>query len=167
MNTDFFRVHGPWPGQLAVSSRPRGGEWLADEISKWKRNGIDLVVSLLTREEEKSLELSDEGDAAGRAGIEFLALSIPDREVPTSESELTAVLERVNRGLSSGRNALIHCRQGVGRTGLVAACLLITTGLDPAAAIAKVSAARGVPVPETREQREWIDHYAAVLANSK
>ena len=167
MNTDFFRVHGPWPGLLALSSRPRGGEWLADEISKWKRKGIDLVVSLLTREEEESLELLGEGAAARREGIEFLALPIPDRDVPTSESELTAVLERVNLGLSSGKNTLIHCRQGVGRTGLVAACLLITTGLDPAAAIAKVSAARGVSVPETREQRQWIDHYAAVLANSR
>lgn len=167
MSTKHFWVDGPWPGRLAVSSRPRGGEWLADEMSDWKRGGIDLLVSLLTPEEEESLDLSREATAARSEGIEFLALRIRDREVPTSESELTAVLENMNRRLSSGKNALIHCRQGVGRTGLVAACLLITTGLDPAIAIARVSAARGVPVPETREQREWVNHYAAVLANSR
>lgn len=133
----------------------------------WKKDGIDLVVSLLTGEEEVSLRLSGEGKAARTAGLEFLALPIPDREVPASESELTAILDRVNHSLSSGKNVLIHCRQGVGRTGLVAACLLITTGLDPAAAVARVSTARGVSVPETQQQRQWVNHYAAILADSR
>jgi hypothetical protein len=50
---------------------------------------------------------------------------------------------------------------------LVAACLLVTKGLDPQPAVESVSAARGVAVPETREQRQWIDHYAAISASTK
>lgn len=167
MRTGQFWIDGPWPGRLAVSPRPRGGDWLADEIGSWKRDGIDVVLSLLTHDEEESLDLSAENEAMRIGGLTFLSLPIPDRQTPGSESELTSVLEQLNTPLESGKNVLVHCRQGVGRSGLVAACLLIAAGLDPAVAVNRVSAARGVPVPETEEQRKWIDHYAAVLSHSK
>jgi protein-tyrosine phosphatase len=68
--------------------------------------------------------------------------------------------------LASGRNVVVHCRQGIGRTGLVAACLLVSKGESPETAVEKLSAARGVPIPETAEQRRWIDHYAGISASA-
>jgi protein-tyrosine phosphatase len=152
---------------LAVAARPRGGDWLEDEVAGWNRAGIDTVLSLLTPEEEQALDLAGEADAVKTGGMEFLSLPIPDRQVPTSETELTAAMEKVNARLAAGRGVLVHCRQGVGRSGLVAACLLVTRGVDPSAAVERVSAAREVAIPETREQRQWIDHYAAILASTK
>jgi hypothetical protein len=55
---------------------------------------------------------------------------------------------------------------GVGCTGLVAACLLISKGA-PETAVERLSAARGVTVPETAEQRDWIDRYAAIAAGAR
>ena len=150
-----------------MAARPRGGEWLEDEVAGWRRAGIDAVLSLLTAGEERDLGLNQEADAVRGRGMDFLSLPIPDRQVPGSETEVAAVLERLNSRLSSGGNVVVHCRQGVGRSGMVATCLLITRGLDPAAAVRKVSAARGVAVPETAEQRHWIDHYAAISASPK
>ncbi len=167
MGTEFRWVDGPWPGKLAIAARPRGGDWLEDEIGDWSRSGIDLVLSLLTPQEERSLNLVDEASRAVAKGMKFLSFPIPDRDVPDSESELTAILEKLDAGLSRGTNALVHCRQGIGRTGLVASCLLVTKGLTPDAAIMRVSRARGIDVPETAQQRNWIDHYAAVLAGAK
>ena len=69
--------------------------------------------------------------------------------------------------LSAGKNVVVHCRQGIGRTGLIAACLLVSRGVSPGSAVDALSAARGIQVPETAEQRQWIDHYAAVLAHPK
>lgn len=160
-------MDGPWPGKLALAARPRGGDWLEDEIADWKENGVDVVLSLLTPDEEADLGLDSEDRIVASKGMQFLALPIPDREVPSSETELTALLDTLNEKLSSTGDVVIHCRQGVGRSGLVAACLLVSKGFDPKSAIQKVSSARGVSVPETREQREWIDHYAAVLASPK
>ena len=167
MWTKLHCVQGPWLGKLALSSRPRGGDWLQDEMASWRGAGIDTVVSLLTPEEEKDLDLRREASEAKAHGMKFASLPIPDRQVPNSESEVTAALENLDAELLSGKNVVVHCRQGIGRTGLVAACLLVTKGLSPGAAVETVTAARGMQVPETDEQRRWIDHYASVLAGTK
>jgi protein-tyrosine phosphatase len=167
MGTELHWVDGPWPGRLAMAARPRGGDWLDDEMSEWRRAGIDTVVSLLTAEEEQDLDLKNEAREVKARGMKFISLPIPDRQVPRSESEVAAALEKLDADLSSRKNVVVHCRQGIGRTGLVGACLLVTKGLSPGAAVESVSAARGLQVPETDEQRRWIDHYAAVLAGTK
>jgi protein-tyrosine phosphatase len=87
--------------------------------------------------------------------------------VPDSEAGLTSTLEAVDAKLSVGRNVVVHCRQGVGRAGLVAACLLVAKGLSPEDAVERLSAARGEAVPETAEQRSWIDRYAAIFAGAR
>ena len=167
MGTTLHWVQGPWLGKLALASRPRGGDWLEDEMADWRRAGMDTVLSLLTQEEERDLDLKQEASQAKAAGMNFVSLPIPDRQVPTSRSEVSAMLDRIDADLSAGRNVVIHCRQGIGRTGLIAACLLIGKGQTPKAAVNAVSAARGNQVPETDEQRRWIDHYAAALAGAK
>jgi len=167
MWTQLHWVEGPWPGKLALAARPRGGDWLEDEMASWRSAGIDTVFSLLTPEEEQDLDLKLEANDAKAHGMKFASLPIPDRQVPNSESEVSAALDRLDADLSSGKNVVVHCRQGVGRTGLIAACLLVMKGLSSGAAVGILSAARGTQVPETAEQRRWIDHYAAVLAGAK
>lgn len=167
MSTELHWVDGPWPGKLAMASRPRGGDWLEDEMAAWRQAGIDTVLSLLTPEEARDLDLKREPQEVRTQGMKFASLPIPDREVPNSESEVSAALDRLDADLAAGRNVVIHCRQGIGRTGLVAACLLIAKGLTPEVAVKTLSAARGNQVPETTEQRRWIDHYAAVLAGTE
>lgn len=162
--SNVYYIDEFWPGRVALAARPRGGDWLADEITNWKRSGIDAIVSLLMPEEEHDLQLTREGQESRSQGLEFVSFPIADREVPASEASLAKLLEGIDRRLSSGKNILIHCRQGVGRTGLVAACLLVKRGMSPGAAVDAVSSARGVHVPETQEQREWIDRYANAFA---
>jgi len=153
-------LNGQWAGKLALEARPRGGDWLADEMANWKPGEVHAVLSLLTPEEERDLDLRDEASEARRLGLDFYSFPIADRQVPKSEAKLGEVLDKINNNLSAGRNVLIHCRQGVGRSGLVAACLLVKNGMSPGAAVEAVSAARGVSVPETAEQREWIERYS-------
>ena len=164
MLTELHWVDGPWRGRLAVAARPRGGDWLEDEITNWRRAGVQGLLSLLTPEEERDLDLTNEARVVAANGLGFRSLPIPDRQVPPSDSALSQTLEKMDADLTSGQNLVVHCRQGIGRTGLVAACLLVTRGIDPEVAIRRVSAARGLPVPETEEQRRWIDHYAATAA---
>ncbi len=167
MGASLYWVEGPWPGNLAVAARPRGGDWLDDEIASWQEAGIEMVLSLLTAKEERELDLASEAAAVRARGMKFISFPIPDQEIPTSATELAAALEAIEANLVAGKNALIHCRQGIGRSGMAAACLLVSKGLSPESAVARVSEARGLKVPETREQRQWIEQYAALLAASK
>ncbi len=165
--TELHWVNGPWPGRLALAARPRGGDWLEDELAAWREAGVNAVVSLLMPDEERDLGLSEEKEEALAKGLEFVSLPIEDRGVPDGEDGVRATVGRVNSLLSEGKNVAVHCRQGIGRTGLLASCLLISQGFSPGDAEAALSAARGVPVPETEEQRRWINGYAANFAGAK
>jgi protein-tyrosine phosphatase len=156
MIPDLFWITGPWRGRLAICTRPRGGYWLDDEIRGWRSAQVDSVVSLLERDEEKQLELDREGEVAEANGIHFISFPIVDWGVPASIPSAISLLHSVNRALEQGENVAVHCRQGVGRAVLVAAGALMAAGKSPEAALEAVRSARGVNVPETQEQREWL-----------
>jgi protein-tyrosine phosphatase len=69
-------------------------------------------------------------------------------------------VRRLGSFLCGGKAVAIHCRQGVGRSALVAACVLASLGERPDGALERVARARGCPVPDTAEQREWVLRFA-------
>ncbi len=154
---DLFWIPGPWRGRFAVTTRPRGGDWLEGEAIGWRRAGIDVVVSLLEDEEETQLDLQAERKAAEASGIRFISFPIPDRGVPASLPDAVTLIASLSDALETGKNVAVHCRQGLGHSGLIAAAVLANSGLSPDQAIEVVSAARGQTVPETASQRSWVE----------
>jgi protein-tyrosine phosphatase len=158
MKTDLFWIPGPWRGKLAVAARPRGGEWLEDEVNGWRDAGLDTVVSLLEKDESAQLELSHEGDVANLKGVQFISFPIPDRGVPVSTRDALSLLTKIATALEEGKKVAVHCRQGIGRSGVIAAGLLVTSGMGVDKAIEVVSTARGLTIPETPTQLQWLKH---------
>ncbi len=161
MTPDLYWIPGPWRGKLAVATRPRGGEWLADEFRSWKNVGLNSIVSLLEPDEATQLGLDDEASVARSLGLEFISFPIPDRGVPGSGVDLLRLMAKVTAELAKGRTVAVHCRQGVGRSGMIAAAALITSGASARDAADMVGRVRGVPVPETRDQLRWLEHFAS------
>jgi protein-tyrosine phosphatase len=157
MSPNLFWIDGPWRGRLAIATRPRGGDWLGDEISGWRRAGIDVVVSLLESDEADQLGLSEESKVAEADGMRFLSFPIPDRGVPASVPAAISLMADVASSLDEGKNVAVHCRQGIGRSGLIAAGILATSGASLEDAIQAVSSSRGLGVPETADQRLWLE----------
>lgn len=151
-----YQIEGPWPGQLAIVPRPRGGDWLADEVRTLKDEGFDLLVSLLTDAESEELGLTAEADLSRTSGIEYFSFPIPDLGVPDSFETAQQFVGDLYRALMAGKKVAIHCRQGIGRSGLIASGLLVTAGMDPESAFRQVSVARGLTTPETVEQKNWV-----------
>ncbi len=163
MKTKLFWIEGPWPGRLAILPRPRGGDWLEEEVRSWQQAGVGAVVSLLIPEEVADLDLIQEAELCRANQIDLVSFPIVDRSVPPSRKATVALVQRLDALLTAGTNVVIHCRQGVGRAAVIAACTLVQAGGDPEAAFHRVSAARGCPVPETSEQRNWVAAFARAL----
>jgi len=67
--------------------------------------------------------------------------------------------------LEAGKNVAVHCRQGIGRSGLVAAGVLLAPGMGADKALEVVGAARGETIPETAAQLQWIEHLSSEHLN--
>lgn len=157
MNTEYYWIDGPWKGRLAIVPRPRGGDWLEDEIHSWREAGLDTIVSLLTPPEIEELDLRQEEHLAHTQNIDFISFPIPDREVPASSESTIALAHQLEAALTSGKRVGLHCRQGIGRSSLIAACVLISSGQSAAEAFEAITTARGRAVPDTVEQKEWVN----------
>ena len=167
MTAGLYWIKGPWPGRLAIVARPRGGDWLEDEARSWARSGLQVIVSLLTPQETAEFDLTNQGALCRSNGIEFVSFPIPDRGVPSSGEETLRLVKALEGYLAADTNVGIHCRQGIGRSGLAAACVLVSSGLPPDVAFNQLGEARGCPVPETTEQREWVEAFAPQLVTGK
>ncbi len=166
MEPKLYWIANSSPGRLAISARPRGGDWLEDEIEGWRKQGIDVVVSLLTQPENEELDLTDETALSKAKGIRFFSFPIEDRGVPTSSAKVEQLVSQVGSEIQQGKNVAVHCRQGIGRSSLVSAALLISAGEDIEQTLKAISKARGLEVPETAEQRRWLDQFAKAHASA-
>ena len=143
--------------RIAIVPRPRGHDWLVDELRELRMRGIETLVSLLTPEESDELGLANEAPYCNEVGINFLAFPIPDRSVPISVTDFSKFMTVIESELNNGRSIGIHCRAGIGRSSLVAASVLVRRGVNHDAAFEAIALSRGRPVPDTPEQREWVE----------
>jgi protein-tyrosine phosphatase len=159
MKTEVYWIDEPAAGCLAVMARPRGGDWLEDEIAAWRSAGIDIVVSLLTASEIAEMDMTQEASLAAIHGMEFRAFPISDRGVPISRPPFKSFVMQAAEDIAAGKSIAIHCRQGLGRAPLVAIAILMVLGVEFDAAVAAVAKGRGCPVPETTEQKRWLSEF--------
>jgi protein-tyrosine phosphatase len=160
MRAQLYWIDAPAGRRLAILARPRGGDWLMDEVCSWRDQGIDVVVSLLTVPEIDELGLADEASACATAGLDLVAVPVDDRGVPDSHEAFADAVTGLSDLMAGGKTVGIHCRAGIGRSAMLAAALLIAAGDSPAEAFERVRMARGVAVPDTPEQRSWIESFA-------
>jgi ADP-ribosyl-[dinitrogen reductase] hydrolase len=147
------------PGRKG-SSRDGGGSWDRDlgldlEIVRtWKP---DIVIALLEPFEYAPLGIPTFQQTVIEAGLPWVFLPIRDGGIPDKafEDEWATVGPTVRAILRRGGNVLIHCRAGLGRTGLLAASLLIDFGAEPRTAIEEIRDLRPGAV-ETQAQEDYV-----------
>jgi protein-tyrosine phosphatase len=154
MRPTLYTADQPGPGRLSFMAKPRGGDWLPDEMAALKATGVDVLVCALTPGELREVGLDSEPQAARQAGLSFTAIPIPDRAVPDLPAVLPALRQLAGQ-LHDGAHIVTQCRFGIGRSALLAASLLILNGASPDTAWRHLQEARGVPIPDTPAQRNW------------
>ena len=167
MAPEIFWIREVTTGRLAIMARPRSGDWLRDEVSGWSRAGLNAVVCLLEAAELRELELQDESALCQTSNIEFIAFPIRDRGVPSSVRQTAQLVERVVALLHTGSSVAIHCRAGIGRSSLIAGCVMLKLGFSPNEVFPLLSRARGVPVPDTPGQVQWLSTFSRAAGNAR
>jgi len=157
---DIYWIGEPAETRLAIVPRPRGGDWLEDDLSRLKRAGIDVLVSMLTDEESVELGLAFEKELAERAGLVFCRYPIPDRSTPADLAGFRAMVKELAEAIVRGQKVGAHCRGCIGRATIVTASVLIARGWAAERALREIEAARGCVVPDTPAQRCWIERFA-------
>lgn len=145
------------PGKQVASGI--SGEWARDldadlaVIAEW---GATVLLSLIEPHEFESLGVAHMKQSLP-AGITHYILPIVDGAVPsgTWERAWANIGPQVRERLALGERIVIHCRGGLGRTGMVAARLLVEFGEEPAMAIRKVRQARPGAI-ENRRQEDYV-----------
>lgn len=142
---DRHSLSGPWARDLGKD---------LDAIAAW---GAKAVVTLLEKKEFPWIAITGLGPEVERRGMEWLHMPIVDVSTPGPEFEAKwpAVSRGLRRRLEAGENILVHCRGGLGRAGMIAARLLVESGVEPEAAMARVRAVRPGAI-ETRSQEHWV-----------
>jgi protein-tyrosine phosphatase len=119
------------------------------------RAGVNVIVSLLGDAEATRFGLAGEGAAAEAAGMGFFRLPTPDGHVPDRGASL-AVARKLRGCLARDLSVAVHCWAGIGRSSTLAGVVLVLEGVGPADAWQLISTARGLTVPETKDQWDFL-----------
>jgi ADP-ribosyl-[dinitrogen reductase] hydrolase len=146
---------------ICPGKKDRGRNWnrdLSKDLQAIRDWGATTVVSLIEDQEFKMLGVESLGQDVRRLGMHWLHLPIVDVNIPDSRFESSWAIEgpQLHRRISVGEKILIHCRGGLGRTGLVAARILVERGCLPRIAIHRVRAVRPRAI-ETPAQENYVN----------
>jgi ADP-ribosylglycohydrolase len=148
---DLAGIEGLASGSLGITFLPgkkreghTGVHWrdLELDVARLQDLGVDTLFLLVEDEELACCRVPELLDMVPAAGIELVRFPIRDPRVPTDDAAFRAAVENLVGRLRAGRSVAIACRGGIDRSGMAAACVLISAGLGTADAIGRVHVGR-------------------------
>jgi hypothetical protein len=145
---------GEYPGDVnAAEARQR--------LDRLQQTGITSFVDLTEEGERPPYRhlLADHAD--------YLRSPIVDSSVPNNVSQTQEILATVRAALASNKGLYVHCRAGIGRTGLIVGCFLADEDSNGKSALKTLNqlwlqserAAAWPRVPQTAEQADYVRHW--------
>jgi len=153
------------PGSLLAGEYPYGSA-PADTMLRLQRllaAGIDTFIDLTHAGERPDYH------PLLPPQVDYWRSPIHDSSVPDETEHMRAIQARLQSALAVGRRVYLHCRAGIGRTGMVVGCYLVEQGLDGEAALQQLNSLwqqseRSLSwpqVPQTAEQADFIRGWAS------
>ncbi|MGB8694052.1 MAG: ADP-ribosylglycohydrolase family protein [Steroidobacteraceae bacterium] len=169
MNRPLANSYWLQHGRILAGEYPTGRE------AKLTAEGHARLQSLVSAGIDCFIDLTEVGegpayDALLPKGVMYLRHAIRDQDVPRRQSQMRRIQDDIDAALASGRTLYLHCRAGIGRTGLTAGCFLVEQGHDGEAALRELNllwtqqcarAASWPTVPQTPQQAEYVRGWRA------
>ena len=165
--------HLGMPGRLGLTIAPGKKDGLANrdldaDLQRLRAHyRADTLVSLMEPFEYRHLGIEDLSERAEEIGIVVRPFPIRDVEAPPDEAmpRFLELIDAIVGDLRAGRTVVVHCRGGLGRSGVVAASCLVALGQKPDDAIERVRSARPGAV-ESAVQERWVGKVAEALTST-
>jgi ADP-ribosyl-[dinitrogen reductase] hydrolase len=152
---------GEYPGgQTPVETRER--------VDKLLNSGVTCFIDLTQPDELEPY------DHLLPAAVDYVRKPVRDHGLPARPEHMTDIQVCIDHALRSGRLTYVHCRAGIGRTGMAVGCFLVESGRSGAKALEELNriwqqskrAETWPHVPETDDQtrfvREWKPQVASL-----
>jgi hypothetical protein len=151
------------PGRLLAGEIPYGADDAdtRERLERLREVGIDYFIDLTQPHEHAEYRhlLPDRA--------QYRRCPIQDTEVPDEIAQMQDIQSDIRSALALGHNVYVHCRAGIGRTGMVVGCYLVEQGLTGKAALEHLNVlwrqsarAKTWPkVPQTREQAVYVERW--------
>ncbi len=153
---------------LATMARPRGGDWLMDDLMSLKMRKVATLVCLMDKDEMYELDLQEEANTCREIGMEFIHFPVPDFGLPSNEPAAKKLVSQLGELVENGKKVAVHCRMGIGRSSMIAAATLVTIGKHTSeSAFEAITEARGLRVPDTQQQIDWVRRFEERLKEGK
>lgn len=150
------------PGKLQPEALTGGwARCLEADLDVISDFGADTLITLMEHSELTQLNVSELQRAASMRMPLWLHLPFPDGDVPDYHwlKQWQVIRLVLAKKLLEGKNIVIHCKGGLGRTGLVAGLLLKDAGLSAAEAVSLVRGCRPGTIENTGQER-FVHAYA-------
>jgi len=127
---------------MLLHSMPGRYEALENVWIRVRNEAVSTIVCLAEKLElrEKSADYARALED-GTVPCRVLVFEVVDRGAPEDRDGFWLMAREIARQLKSGDTVLIHCAGGVGRTAMLANCVLLALGITPSAARSAVSRA--------------------------
>lgn len=134
--------------------------WLTDQLAVGGCFPVERAGELRDAHDIRAIvdlrvEDCDDEEQLRVAGIELLHLPTPDLE-PASHHDLQRGVAFVRERRRRGDKVLIHCQHGIGRSALLALCVLVDEGWKPLDALSHMKDRRAAVSPSRSQYQGWV-----------
>ena len=158
---DGLLLAGEYPGSAGENAT-------REKLTKFLDAGIRTFINLTETTEPLARYDGLLRSLSAERGIKtkHVRVGIRDRSVPHERQQMTRVLATIRKNTTARRPVYVHCWGGIGRTGTVAGCWLVESGMTGSEALDRIARLRAstpdrfADSPTTDEQRRYICEWA-------